>query len=82
MKQEYRSLAVLITVCLIAPCFGAEKAITPDLRKIVTEDGWGILNHQANRAERPCLTVDLLRARSRAKLCSLWTMSQEGSLPT
>lgn len=52
MKQECRNLAVLIAALVMAPCYGKEEVITPDLRKIVAGDGWGILNREAKVVEQ------------------------------
>ena len=52
MNKKYKCTVVLITLLSITTCFGEDKVITPDLKKIVTGEGWGILNRKAKVIEK------------------------------
>jgi hypothetical protein len=56
-------MVVLVTLISITSCFGAvaDKSISPDLTKIVTSEGWGILNREAKvikQDEKTCIYFD------------------------
>jgi len=47
MNKKRCNLVALIIILLTACCWAGEEGITPDLSKVVTREGWGILNRKA-----------------------------------
>ncbi len=52
MYKKIGSTIVLIVLLSITSCFGEDKTITPDLKKIVNKDGWGVLNRKTKVIEK------------------------------